>query len=119
MYDIPSAFLLFTPNYRCWLHWGIAILIDPKFKVLNAAHYPYVSNVCLTDWRQNYGRCVIYFLQGGRFRWNRGKFVACARNSQRLWPQPEALNQTQIFYFSEQGAFIRISNPLVSKGVDA
>ena len=99
---------------------GIAILIDPNFKVLNEA-YPYVSKRLLTDTAPELRDSLRDLLfKDGRFRWNRlENLLRNARNSQD-YDLSQALNQALDFLFSERGAFIR--NNLIDeivKGVDA
>lgn len=99
---------------------GIAIYIDPNFKVLSAA-YPYVSKRLLTDPAPELRESLRDLLfKDGRFRWNRlENLLRNARNSQD-YDFNQVLNQTLEFLSSERGAFIR--NNLVDeivKGIDA
>lgn len=99
---------------------GIAIHIDPDFKVLNAA-YPYVSKRLLTDPAPELRASLRDLLfRDGRFRWNRlENLLRNARNSQE-YDFNQVLGQTLEFLSSERGAFIR--NNLVdeiAKSVDA
>lgn len=99
---------------------GIAIQIDPTFKVLSAA-YPYVSKRLLTDPAPELRDSLRDLLfKDGRFRWNRlENLLRNARNTQE-YDLNKVLDQTLEFLFSERGAFIR--NNLVDeivKGVNA
>ncbi|MDF5732685.1 MAG: AarF/ABC1/UbiB kinase family protein [Rhizonema sp. PD38] len=99
---------------------GIAINIDPNFKVLSAA-YPYVSKRLLTDPSPELRASLQDLLfKEGKFRWNRlENLLRNARNSQD-YDFNLVLNQALDFLSSERGAFIR--NKVVDeavKGVDA
>jgi len=99
---------------------GVAIYIDPNFKVLSEA-YPYVSKRLLTDPSPELRASLKDLLfKDGRFRWNRlENLLKNARNSQD-YDSSDALNQGLEFLASERGAFIRTK--LVDelfKGVDA
>ena len=99
---------------------GIAIHIDPNFKVLSEA-YPYVSKRLLTDKAPELRTSLRQLLfKEGSFRWNRlENLLRNARNSQD-YDLNQVLDQTLEFLASERGAFIR--NQLVDeivKGVDA
>ncbi|BAY83237.1 hypothetical protein NIES267_27240 [Calothrix parasitica NIES-267] len=99
---------------------GVAIYIDPNFKVLSEA-YPYVSKRLLTDPSPELRASLKDLLfKDGRFRWNRlENLLKNARNSQD-YDSSNALDQGLEFLASERGAFIRIK--LVDelfKGVDA
>ncbi len=99
---------------------GIAINIDPNFKVLSAA-YPYVSKRLLTDPSPELRASLQDLLfKEGKFRWNRlENLLRNARNSQD-YDFNLVLNQAVDFLSSERGAFIR--NKVVDeavKGVDA
>lgn len=99
---------------------GVAIYIDPNFKVLSEA-YPYVSKRLLTDPSPELRASLKDLLfKDGRFRWNRlENLLKNARNSYD-YDSSDALNQGLEFLASERGAFIRTK--LVDelfKGVDA
>jgi hypothetical protein len=99
---------------------GIAIHIDPNFKVLSEA-YPYVAKRLLTDTAPELRESLRDLLfKDGRFRWNRlENLLRNARNSQD-YDLNQVLNQTLEFLASERGALIR--NNLIDeivKGVDA
>ncbi|MBD2093889.1 AarF/ABC1/UbiB kinase family protein [Trichocoleus sp. FACHB-591] len=99
---------------------GIAINVDPNFKVLSKA-YPYVSKRLLTDPApelRNSLRDLLF--KDGSFRWNRlENLLKNARDSQD-YDLNQVMTQAVDFLFSERGVFIR--NRLVDeiiKGVDA
>lgn len=99
---------------------GIAIYIDPNFKVLSEA-YPYVAKRLLTDQSPELRASLQDLLfKEGSFRWNRlENLLKNARNSDD-YDLSLALNQAVDFLSSERGAFIR--NKLVDeafKGIDA
>ncbi|MBD2526077.1 AarF/ABC1/UbiB kinase family protein [Nostoc sp. FACHB-133] len=85
---------------------GIAIFIDPNFKVLSEA-YPYVSKRLLTDQAPQLRASLQDLLfKDGRFRWNRlENLLRNARNSQD-YDLNLVLNQGIEFLSSERGAFI-------------
>ena len=99
---------------------GIAIGIDPNFKVLSKA-YPYVAKRLLTDPSVELRTSLRELLfKDGSFRWNRlENLLRNAANSEDF-DLNESLNQTLDFLFSERGAFIReqLADEIV-KGVDA
>ncbi|ARV62915.1 hypothetical protein BZZ01_08020 [Nostocales cyanobacterium HT-58-2] len=99
---------------------GIAIYIDPNFKVLSEA-YPYVAKRLLTDPSPELRASLRDLLfKEGRFRWNRlENLLRNARNSQD-YDFNLVLNQGVDFLSSDRGAFIR--DKLVDeavKGLDA
>ncbi|BBD68223.1 hypothetical protein NIES4072_44650 [Nostoc commune NIES-4072] len=95
---------------------GIAIYIDPTFKVLSEA-YPYVSKRLLTDPAPQLRASLQDLLfKDGRFRWNRlENLLKNARNSQD-YDFNLVLNQGIEFLASERGAFIR--DKLVDESVN-
>lgn len=99
---------------------GIAIRIEPNFKVLSAA-YPYVAKRLLTDPAPELRASLRDLLfKEGTFRWNRlENLLRNARNNQD-YDFNQVLNQTIDFLSSERGAFIRdrLVDEIV-KGVDA
>ncbi len=99
---------------------GIAINVDPDFKVLNKA-YPYVAKRLLTDSSPQLRASLQGLLfKDGQFRWNRlENLLRNARNSQD-YDINRVLDQTIEFLFSERGAFIRenLADEIV-KGIDA
>ena len=98
---------------------GIAIHVDPNFKVLSKA-YPYVSKRLLTDPAPELRTSLRDLLfKEGSFRWNRlENLLKNARNSQD-YDLNLVLNQTLDFLFSDRGAFIRnnLANEIVN-GLD-
>ncbi|MBD2294224.1 AarF/ABC1/UbiB kinase family protein [Anabaena sphaerica FACHB-251] len=86
---------------------GIAIYIDPNFKVLSEA-YPYVSKRLLTDPADELRTSLRDLLfKDGKFRWNRlENLLKNARNSQD-YDLDLVMNQSVDFLSSERGAFIR------------
>ncbi|MBD1849278.1 AarF/ABC1/UbiB kinase family protein [Leptolyngbya sp. FACHB-711] len=86
---------------------GIAINVDPNFKVLSKA-YPYVSKRLLTDPAPQLRNSLQGLLfKDGTFRWNRlENLLRNARDSQD-YDINFALNQAVEFIFSERGEFIR------------
>jgi predicted unusual protein kinase regulating ubiquinone biosynthesis (AarF/ABC1/UbiB family) len=86
---------------------GIAIGVDPNFKVLSAA-YPYVAKRLLTDPAPELRQSLRdLLLKDGSFRWNRlENLLRNARNIQD-YDLGTTLNQAMDFLFSERGEFIR------------
>ncbi|MFB6275275.1 MAG: ABC1 kinase family protein [Halothece sp.] len=86
---------------------GIAIGIDPNFKVLSKA-YPYIAKRLLIDPAPQLRQSLQDLLfKDGRFRWNRlENLLRNARNSQD-YDFEKVLDQALDFLFSERGAFIR------------
>lgn len=98
---------------------GIAIGVDPNFKVLSAA-YPYVAKRLLTDPApelRNSLRDLLF--KEGNFRWNRLENLLRNARDSRDYNLDSALNQAVEFLFSERGEFIRdrIADELV-KSID-
>ncbi len=95
---------------------GIAINVDPNFKVLSKA-YPYVAKRLLTDSSPQLRTSLRDLLfKEGSFRWNRlENLLKNARNSND-YDINQVLDQTLDFLFSERGEFIRerIANELVN-----
>jgi predicted unusual protein kinase regulating ubiquinone biosynthesis (AarF/ABC1/UbiB family) len=86
---------------------GIAIGIEPDFKVLSKA-YPYVAKRLLTDPSPELRNSLkgLLFKDGG-FRWNRlENLLRNARNSAD-YDFEQVLSQTLDFLFSDRGTFIR------------
>lgn len=98
---------------------GIAINVDPNFKVLSKA-YPYVAKRLLTDPAPDLRASLRDLLfKDGSFRWNRlENLLRNARDSQD-YDLDLVLNQTIDFLFSPRGAFIRdrLVDEII-KGVD-
>lgn len=99
---------------------GVAIHIDPNFKVLTAA-YPYVAKRLLTDPAPELRASLRdLLLKEGSFRWNRLENLLRNARSNQDYDFNQVLNQMLDFLASERGAFIR--NYLVDeigKSVDA
>jgi len=86
---------------------GIAINVDPNFKVLSKA-YPYVAKRLLTDPSPQLRASLKDLLfKDGRFRWNRLENLLRNAGSSADYDLNQVLNQTLEFLFSERGAFIR------------
>lgn len=99
---------------------GIAIRIDPNFKVLSAA-YPYVAKRLLTDPSPQLRASLRDLLfKEGSFRWNRLENLLRNARSNQDYDFNQVLNQTLEFLSSERGALIRdrLVDEIV-KGVDA
>ena len=98
---------------------GIAINVDPNFKVLSKA-YPYVAKRLLTDPSVELRTSLKDLLfKDGSFRWNRlENLLKNAQNSED-YDINQMLDQTIDFLFSERGELIReqLGNELV-KGID-
>ncbi len=101
---------------------GIAIGVDPNFKVLSKA-YPYISKRLLTDPAPELRTSLrdLLFKDGG-FRWNRlENLLRNARNNED-YDLNQLIEQTLEFLFSDRGTFIReqlvheISNTLDTMG---
>lgn len=94
---------------------GIAINVDPNFKVLSKA-YPYVSKRLLSDPAPQLRASLQDLLfKEGEFRWNRlENLLRNARNSPDYDPN-RVLQQTVDFLFSERGAFVR--EYLIDEGI--
>ncbi|MEB3211713.1 MAG: AarF/UbiB family protein, partial [Leptolyngbyaceae bacterium] len=95
---------------------GIAIKVDPEFKVLSKA-YPYVAKRLLSDPAPELRTSLKDLLfKEGQFRWNRlENLLRNARNSPD-YDLNAVLGQTLDFLFSERGAFVReqLSTEIVS-----
>ncbi|NJM97684.1 MAG: AarF/ABC1/UbiB kinase family protein [Phormidesmis sp. RL_2_1] len=86
---------------------GIAITVDPDFKVLSKA-YPYVSRRLLTDPAPQLRTSLQALLfQDGRFRWNRLENLLRNAKDSDDYDLNQVLNQTLEFLFSERGEFLR------------
>lgn len=87
---------------------GIAIGIDPNFKVLSKA-YPYIAKRLLTDSSAELRSSLRDLLfKDGSFRWNRlENLLRNARDSQD-YDFEFAVSQALDFIFSERGEFIRL-----------
>ena len=86
---------------------GIAISVDPEFKVLSKA-YPYVAKRLLTDPSPELRQSLQELLfKDGNFRWNRlENLLRNARDSED-YDLEKVLQQTVNYLFSERGDHIR------------
>jgi hypothetical protein len=86
---------------------GIAIGIDPNFKVLSKA-YPYVAKRLLTDTSPQLRNSLKDLLfQEGSFRWNRLENLLRNAKDSADYDFDGVVNQGVDFLFSERGKFIR------------
>ena len=86
---------------------GIAIGIDPNFKVLTKA-YPYVAKRLLTDESPQLRSSLQDLLfQDGSFRWNRLENLLNNAQNSSDFDFDKVLEQASEFLFSERGNFIR------------
>jgi predicted unusual protein kinase regulating ubiquinone biosynthesis (AarF/ABC1/UbiB family) len=86
---------------------GIAINVDPEFKVLSKA-YPYVAKRLLTDSSPELRTSLQDLLfKEGTFRWNRLENLLKNAKSSDDYDLSQNLNQALEFLFSERGDFIR------------
>ena len=87
---------------------GIAITVDPDFKVLSKA-YPYVSRRLLTDPAPQLRNSLQALLfQDGSFRWNRLENLLRNAKDSDNYDISKVLDQSLDFLFSERGEFLRI-----------
>ena len=99
---------------------GIAIQVDPEFKVLSKA-YPYVAKRLLTDQSPQLRESLRDLLfKDGSFRWNRLENLLRNAQSNQDYDLDQALDQAVDFLFSERGDFIRANlvNEII-KGLDS
>lgn len=86
---------------------GIAINVDPNFKVLSKA-YPYVARRLLTDTSPQLRASLRELLfKEGSFRWNRLENLLRNATSSDDYDISQVLNQALEFLFSQRGDFIR------------
>ncbi|RZM82670.1 AarF/ABC1/UbiB kinase family protein [Leptolyngbya iicbica LK] len=86
---------------------GIAINVDPEFKVLSKA-YPYVAKRLLTDPSPELRASLSDLLfRDGDFRWNRLENLLRNASDSADYDMEKVLDQTLEFLFSERGDFIR------------
>jgi predicted unusual protein kinase regulating ubiquinone biosynthesis (AarF/ABC1/UbiB family) len=86
---------------------GIAIFIDPEFKVLSEA-YPYVSKRLLTDPAPQLRISLRDLLfKDGSFRWNRLENLLKNARSNEEYDLDLVVNQAVDFLSSDRGEFIR------------
>lgn len=98
---------------------GIAINVDPDFKVLSKA-YPYVAKRLLTDQSPELRTSLQDLLfKDGSFRWNRLENLLNNAQESQDYDINQVLEQTVEFLFSDRGEFIRDSlAEEIVKGVD-
>ncbi|MGD1940653.1 MAG: ABC1 kinase family protein [Leptolyngbyaceae cyanobacterium] len=86
---------------------GIAINVDPEFKVLSKA-YPYVAKRLLTDSSPQLRDSLQDLLfKDGEFRWNRLENLLRNAGDSDDYDMERMVDQTVEFLFSERGEFIR------------
>ena len=86
---------------------GIAISVDPDFKVLSKA-YPYVAKRLLTDPAPELRQSLQELLfKDGDFRWNRLENLLRNARSSQDYDLENVLQQTIDYLFSERGDLIR------------
>ena len=86
---------------------GIAINVEPDFKVLSKA-YPYVAKRLLIDPSPQLRASLRDLLfKDGEFRWNRLENLLRNASDSDDYDMEKVLNQTIDFLFSERGEFIR------------
>ncbi len=87
---------------------GIAITVDPDFKVLSKA-YPYVSKRLLTDPAPQLRNSLQELLfQNGSFRWNRLENLLKNAKESEEYDLNKVVDQTLEYLFSERGEFLRV-----------
>ncbi|MGB3512518.1 MAG: AarF/ABC1/UbiB kinase family protein [Microcoleaceae cyanobacterium] len=87
---------------------GIAINVDPNFKVLSKA-YPYVAKRLLTDQAPELRTSLKDLLfKDGEFRWNRLENLLRNASNSDDYDISKVLDQALDFLLSERGAFIRV-----------
>jgi predicted unusual protein kinase regulating ubiquinone biosynthesis (AarF/ABC1/UbiB family) len=104
-FRVPAYYALII---RCLVTLeGMAIGIDPNFKVLSKA-YPYIAKRLLTDPSPELRTSLQELLfKDGSFRWNRLENLLRNAKSSDDYDLQKALDQTLEFLFSDRGAFIR------------
>ncbi len=86
---------------------GIAINVDPNFKVLSKA-YPYIAKRLLTDTAPQLRTSLQELLfKDGSFRWNRLENLLANASDSQDYDLSQVLDQTIDFLFSDRGDFIR------------
>ncbi|PSR16968.1 hypothetical protein C8255_15085 [filamentous cyanobacterium CCP3] len=86
---------------------GIAINVDPEFKVLSKA-YPYVAKRLLTDPSPELRASLQDLLfKDGSFRWNRLENLLRNARSSDEYDMDRLIDQTLEFLFSDRGTFLR------------
>jgi hypothetical protein len=99
---------------------GIAINVDPEFKVLSKA-YPYIAKRLLTDPAPELRASLQDLLfREGDFRWNRLENLLRNAKDSADYDLNEGIDRAAEFLFSERGEFIRqqVANRLV-EAIDA
>ncbi|MGD1899973.1 MAG: ABC1 kinase family protein [Phormidesmis sp.] len=87
---------------------GIAITVDPDFKVLSKA-YPYVARRLLTDPAPQLRTSLQELLfRDGSFRWNRLENLLKNAGNSNDYDLDQVLDQTLEFLFSERGEYLRV-----------
>jgi predicted unusual protein kinase regulating ubiquinone biosynthesis (AarF/ABC1/UbiB family) len=87
---------------------GIAITVDPDFKVLSKA-YPYVARRLLSDPAPQLRNSLQALLfQDGSFRWNRLENLLNNAKDSDNYDLNQVLDQTLEYLFSERGEFLRL-----------
>jgi len=87
---------------------GIAITVDPEFKVLSKA-YPYVARRLLTDPAPQLRTSLQELLfRDGSFRWNRLENLLRNAGNSTDYDLDQVLDQTLDFLFSERGEYLRV-----------
>jgi predicted unusual protein kinase regulating ubiquinone biosynthesis (AarF/ABC1/UbiB family) len=88
---------------------GIAIHVDPGFKVLSKA-YPYVAKRLLTDPAPQLRESLKDLLfKDGSFRWNRLENLLRNARSNADYDLDQVIDQATDFLFSDRGEFIRVN----------
>ena len=87
---------------------GIAITVDPNFKVLSKA-YPYVARRLLTDPAPQLRTSLQELLfRDGSFRWNRLENLLRNAKDSTDYDLEQVLDQTLEFLFSKRGEYLRV-----------
>ncbi|MBE9063368.1 AarF/ABC1/UbiB kinase family protein [cf. Phormidesmis sp. LEGE 11477] len=87
---------------------GIAITVDPSFKVLSKA-YPYVARRLLTDPAPQLRTSLQELLfRDGSFRWNRLENLLRNAKDSTDYDLDQVLDQTLEFLFSKRGEYLRV-----------
>jgi len=87
---------------------GIAITVDPDFKVLSKA-YPYVARRLLTDPAPQLRTSLQQLLfRDGSFRWNRLENLLKNARSSNDYDLDNVIDQTIEYLFSERGEYLRV-----------
>lgn len=99
---------------------GIAINVDPNFKVLSKA-YPYIARRLLTDSSPELrGSLRDLLFKDGSFRWNRLENLLRNAQDSPDYDLTQVMEQTIDFLFSERGDFIRNQIAVeVVRGIDS